>query len=169
VSTKPNGEDVIVTAQFHIPITAADREVAAELQGMLVDLIDLALIGKHAHWNVEGPHFRSVHRELDELVDTWRELSDDVAERAVVLGAAPDGQSEAIAGSTKVEPLPGGHLADDEVIWLVSDRLEQVAARARERLARVADLDPVGEDLLIGVAAALEKQLWMLRAQRADR
>jgi starvation-inducible DNA-binding protein len=156
-----------VTAQFHIPITAADREVAAELQGMLVDLIDLALIGKHAHWNVVGPHFRSVHLELDELVESWRELSDDVAERAAALGAAPDGQSETIAGSTKVEPLPGGNLGDGEVVWLIGNRLEQVVTRTRERLGRVASLDPISEDLLIGIAAALEKQLWMLRAQRA--
>jgi starvation-inducible DNA-binding protein len=149
-------------------MTVADREVAVELQGMLVDLVDLALIGKHAHWNVEGPHFRSVHLELDELVDAWQRLGDDVAERAVALGAAPDGQAEAIVGSTKVEPLPGGHLGDSEVVWLIANRLEQVAARTRERIARMASLDPVSEDLLIGVAATLEKQLWMLRAQRAD-
>jgi starvation-inducible DNA-binding protein len=157
-----------VTAQFHVPIAAADREVAVDLQGMLVDLVDLALIGKHAHWNVEGPHFRSVHLELDELVDAWRRLGDDVAERAVALGAAADGQSEAIAGSTTIEPLPGGHLRDNEVVRAIGDRLEQVAARTRERIARLGSLDPVSEDLLIGVAATLEKQLWMLRAQRVD-
>ena len=156
-----------MTAQLHVPITADDREVAAELQGVLVDLIDLTLIGKHAHWNVVGPHFRSVHGELDELVESWRELSDDVAERAAALGAAPDGQSETIAGSTKVEPLPAGNLGDGEVVWLIGNRLEQVVTRTRERLGRVASLDPISEDLLIGIAAALEKQLWMLRAQRA--
>jgi starvation-inducible DNA-binding protein len=109
-----------------------------------------------------------VHLELDELVDAWRRLGDDVAERAVALAAAPDGQSAAIAGSTKVEPLPGGHLGDREVVWLIANRLEQVTARTRERIARVASLDPVSEDLLIGAAGTLEKQLWMLRAQRAD-
>ena len=74
-----------MTAPFvvnlHMPIDAEDREVAAELQSMLVELIDLALIGKQVHWNVEGPHFRSLHLELDELVDAWRALGDDVAER----------------------------------------------------------------------------------------
>jgi hypothetical protein len=89
------------------------------------------------------------------------------AERAAALGAAPDGQSETIAGSTKVEPLPGGNLGDGEVVWLIGNRLEQVVTRTRERLGRVASLDPISEDLLIGIAAALEKQLWMLRAQRA--
>ena len=78
---------------FHMPIDAPDREVLAELQSMLVKLIDLALIGKQAHWNVEGPHFRSLHLELDELVDTWRSLGDQVAEREVTFGAVPDGQA----------------------------------------------------------------------------
>src|SRR5690349_21218749 len=40
---KADREDVIVTAQFHMPITPTDREVAVELHGMLVDLVDLAL------------------------------------------------------------------------------------------------------------------------------
>src|SRR5690348_7096568 len=31
------------------------RDVGAALQYVLVDLIDLSLLGKHAHWNVEGP------------------------------------------------------------------------------------------------------------------
>jgi starvation-inducible DNA-binding protein len=100
-------------------------------------------------------------------VDSWRELSDDVAERAAALGAAPDGQAETLVGTTKVEPLPRGSLGDGEVVWLIGDRLEQVVARTCEHLARVATLDPVSEDLLIDVAATLQKQLWMLRAQRA--
>ena len=93
-----------MTAPFvvnlHMPIDAEDREVAAELQSMLVELIDLALIGKQVHWNVEGPHFRSLHLELDELVDAWRALGDDVAERAGTLGAAPDGQAATVASQS---------------------------------------------------------------------
>ena len=46
-------------AQSHMPLTADGEQTAAELQAMLVDLIDLALIGKQAHWNVVGPHFRA--------------------------------------------------------------------------------------------------------------
>jgi hypothetical protein len=55
----PNREEIAMTAPFvvnlHMPIDAEDREVAAELQSMLVELIDLALIGKQVHWNVERP------------------------------------------------------------------------------------------------------------------
>jgi starvation-inducible DNA-binding protein len=154
-----------MTTNFHIPLAPEQRSVAVELQAMLVDLLDLTLIGKHAHWNVEGPHFRSVHLELDELVDTWQRLSDDVAERAVTIGASPDGQAETIAGATQFEALPAGHLSDRHVLETIGDRLAEAAARARQRIDRVDVVDPVTGDLLIDVAGTLEKQLWMIRAQ----
>lgn len=55
--------------EFHLPLAAEDRGVAAELQAALVDRIDLALIGKQAHWNIAGPHYRWAHSELGEPAD----------------------------------------------------------------------------------------------------
>jgi starvation-inducible DNA-binding protein len=129
--------------EFHVPLGSDERAVAGELQRMLVDLIDLALIGKQAHWNVEGAQFRSVHHELDELVDAWRTLGDEVAERAVTIGAAPDGQAETVAGSTEIEPLRPGVLGDQAVIDAMATRLADVTARTRERIERTAGVDPV--------------------------
>lgn len=54
-----------MSVNFHISLAPEQQAVAVELQSMLVDLLDLSLIGKHAHWNVEGRMFRSVHQELD--------------------------------------------------------------------------------------------------------
>ena len=155
-----------MSANFHLPLAVGDREAAGELHAMLVELIDLALIGKQAHWNVVGPHFRSVHAEMDELVDAWRAMGDEVAERAVVLGAAPDGQAAAVAGASEIEPLDPGHLPDGEVVEQLARRLAGVVERTQERVRRVSE-DPVTQDLLIGVSGALEKQRWMLQAQRA--
>ena len=155
--------------RFHIPLATDHRAVAVELQGMLVDLLDLTLIGKHAHWNVEGSHFRSLHHELDELVKQWRALSDEVAERTVTIGASPDGQAETIAGATELEPLPAGQLRDRQVLKAIGDRLAGTGVRTRQRLDRVAADDPVSFDLLVRVAGTLEKQLWMIRAQFPDR
>jgi starvation-inducible DNA-binding protein len=154
-------------SDFHLPMGVEDREVAAQLQSLLVELIELALIGKHAHWNVEGPHFRSLHGELDELVDAWQALGDRVAERAVTLGAAPDGRAATVAGSSGLAPFPTGHLRDADVVGMVAERLAAVAARTRVRIDHAASRDSVTEDLLTEVAATLEKQLWMLRAQRS--
>jgi starvation-inducible DNA-binding protein len=152
--------------EFHVPLGSDERAVAGELQRMLVDLIDLALIGKQAHWNVEGRHFRSLHLELDELVDDWRTLGDEVAERAVTMRAPPDGQAETVAGSSEIEPLPAGALGDQAIIEVLAIRLADVTARTRKRIERMAGVDPVSEDLLIRIASSLEKQLWMIRAQR---
>lgn len=157
-----------MTVEFHIPLDAHRQQVAVELQGMLVDLVDLTLIGKHAHWNVEGRHFRSVHRELDELVDAWRVLADDVAERAATIGASPDGQAEAIAEATELAPLAAGRLGDRYVLDAIGERVADVSIRTGERIERVAVTDPVTCDLLVRVAGTLEKQLWMTRAQITD-
>jgi starvation-inducible DNA-binding protein len=43
-------------------------------------------------------------------------------------------------------------------------RLADVTARTRGRISRTAGVDPISEDLLIGIAASLEQQLWMMRA-----
>ncbi len=40
------------------------------LQKVLVDLIELHLQGKQAHWNLVGTNFRDLHLQLDEIVDT---------------------------------------------------------------------------------------------------
>ncbi len=154
-----------MTSKFYIPLAAEQQAVAVELQGTLVDLLDLTLIGKHLHWNVEGRQFRSLHHELDEQVDVWRQLADDVAERAATIGASPDGQAETIAGATQLEPLPSGHLSDQQVLKAISDRLAAATSRTRERIDRVAVVDPITCDLFVNVAARLEKQLWMIRAQ----
>jgi starvation-inducible DNA-binding protein len=157
-----------MTVDFQSPLTAERRAVAGELQATLIDLLDLTLLGKHAHWNVEGRMFRSVHRELDELVEAWCTLSEDVAERTVAIGASPDGQVEAIAGATALEPLPSGRLSDRQVLRAIGERLADVARRTRPRINQVAKDDPVSRDLLTQVLGTLEKQLWMIRAQSAD-
>ncbi len=84
----------------HLPALAEPHEreaIAHELQSTMQELVDLSLIGKQLHWAVVGHAFRPVHEQLDELVASWRDLADVVAERAVALGYVPDGQARAIA------------------------------------------------------------------------
>jgi starvation-inducible DNA-binding protein len=56
----------------------AREEVTLMLQQELVELIDLGLVGKQLHWTVLGELFRPLHAQLDELVDSWRDLADTV-------------------------------------------------------------------------------------------
>lgn len=148
------------------PLAEADQKVAGEaLQGALVDLIDLALVAKQAHWNLTGRNFKVVHEHLDELVDLARQYQDEVAERAVAIGVNPDGRARTVADRTQVPQLEAGYLADDKVVAAVTDALAQVIKRFREKIKATDEPDQVTQDLLIEVTAALEKQHWMFQAQ----
>jgi starvation-inducible DNA-binding protein len=95
-----------------------EREgVGQELQATLHELIDLSLIGKQLHWAVVGPLFRPLHLQLDELVDSWRELSDTVAERAVALGFVPDGQAKAVAAGSQLAAVAPTALEEHLGTW----------------------------------------------------
>jgi starvation-inducible DNA-binding protein len=74
------------------------------------------VIGKQLHWTVVGPNFRPLHLQLDELVDSWRELSDSVAERAVSIGFMPDGQAKAVETGSELEPVERTPLEDHAVV-----------------------------------------------------
>ena len=50
----------------------APKSLSDNLQKVLVDLIELHLQGKQAHWNVVGRNFRDLHLQLDEIVDVFR-------------------------------------------------------------------------------------------------
>lgn len=156
----------VITQDHHPTLRHPDREaIGAELQGVLVTLSDLALLGKQAHWNVVGPHFHSLHQFLDELVDAWRKAADAVAERAVALGCAPDGMARTIAADSPLTPLPDGQLLDQDVIAAFTRLLTDATGAIRTRMDRVEDVDPVTADLLHGVVERLEEQLWMTRVQ----
>lgn len=98
------------TAETYLPPLGQHPhdEVGRELQATLVELIDLSLIGKQLHWSVSGPLFRSLHLQLDELVESWRDLADTVAERAVTIGFWPDGQARAVAEGSDLTGLDVG-------------------------------------------------------------
>ena len=156
------------TTQAHLPALAEPHQrddVGNQLQATLIELIDLSLFGKQLHWSVTGTLFRPLHEQLDELVDSWRELSDVVAERAVALGYFPDGQSAAVAAGSGLAGLPRGALEDHVVVRELTVRVADVAERVRERMDRMGEIDAASQDVLIEVVRELEKQLWMIRAQ----
>lgn len=155
-----------LSQDHHPTLRHPDREaVGAELQKVLVVLIDLGLLGKHAHWNVTGVHFRSLHLQLDEMIDAWLEAADGVAERAAALGVSPDGRAPTIAARSPLAQLPEGPLRDSDLVAAFSALLTDAVGLVRERTDRIEEVDTVTADLLHGVVATLEQQLWMIRAQ----
>lgn len=148
------------------PLSDADLKTVAEaLQGALVDLVDLSLVAKQVHWNVVGPRFRSVHLQLDEVVDTARTHSDTVAERASALGVPPDGRASTVATGSGIGVIPEGWIQDSDAVSTLVEALGAVIVRMRERVTDTAEADPVSQDIFIQITADLEKHHWMFQAE----
>jgi starvation-inducible DNA-binding protein len=148
------------------PLADDARKITGEaLQGSLVDLIDLSLAAKQAHWNLTGRNFRSLHRQLDEVVALAREQLDIMAERAIAIGVNPDGRAATIARDTEIGQLDAGYVTDEKVVTTFTGILAGIDKRFRERLGSVAEADPVTENLLEDTLHGLEKMHWMFEVQ----
>ena len=143
----------------------ASAEFAAHLQRVLVDLIELHLQGKQAHWNLVGTNFRDLHVQLDELVDAAREGSDSIAARLRALDAVPDGRSDTVAATTSLPQFPAGEQNTGDVVDLVTTRIYAAVDTVRSVHDAVDDEDPTTADLLHTIIDSLEKHAWMIKAE----
>src|SRR6476620_2341907 len=98
-------------------LDAGQQQIAGDaLQGTVVDLIDLSLVAKQAHWNVIGRNFLSVHESLDELVTVARDFTDAAAERATAIGVSPDGRAATVASDAGTTGFGAGWTSDTDVV-----------------------------------------------------
>lgn len=157
-------------ARFTVPTLDAKvgAEVSAILQERLVGMIDLTLTLKHIHWNVVGPNFIAVHEMLDPQYRAAQRMVDDIAERIATMGGVPSGLPGRVVGDRSRADYTLGradalsHLGALDLVYQGCITLH------REAMTRVADLDPVTEDLLLGQAAELERSHWFVRSHLAD-
>lgn len=157
----------IATSAYLPPLVVPHERdgIGRELEAVLQELVALSLIGKQLQWAVFGPLFRSVRGQLDELVNSWRELADLVAERAVAFGFVPDGQAPAIVTKSQLTPVGRSATEDHVVVRELAHRVAYLAETVRERMDRIGDVDLVSQNILIDVVNALETHQWMLRTQ----
>jgi starvation-inducible DNA-binding protein len=143
----------------------APPSLPQNLQRVLVDLIELHLQGKQAHWNLIGTNFRDLHLQLDEIVDAARVASDTIAERMRALNAIPDGRSDTVAATTTLPAFPAAELNTTDVVDLVTIRIYATVDTIRTVHDDVDAADPSTADLLHNVIDGLEKAAWMLKSE----
>ncbi|MBB5161349.1 Dps family protein [Mycobacterium sp. AZCC_0083] len=143
----------------------APPSLPQNLQRVLVDLIELHLQGKQAHWNLIGTNFRDLHLQLDEIVDAAREASDTIAERMRALNAIPDGRSDTVTATTTLPAFPPAELNTTDVVDLVTTRIYATVDTIRTVHDDVDAADPSTADLLHNVIDGLEKAAWMLKSE----
>jgi starvation-inducible DNA-binding protein len=143
----------------------APPELSESLQKVLVDLIELHLQGKQAHWNLVGTNFRDLHLHLDVVVDIAREAGDTIAERMRALNSVPDGRTDTVVASTTLPSLPGGEYSTGEAVDLMTNRIYAAVDTMRSVHDDVDEADPSTADLLHAIIDSLEKAAWMLKSE----
>jgi starvation-inducible DNA-binding protein len=146
----------------------ASPTLTDNMQAVLVDLIELHLQGKQAHWNVVGKNFRDLHLQLDEIIDDARAFADEMAERMRALHAVPDGRSVAVAEGTKIQPFPAGLVSTKDTVGLVVSMLNATVNTMRDVHDQIDEEDPTTADLLHGFIAKLEQYAWMVDAENME-
>ncbi|MER8157281.1 DNA starvation/stationary phase protection protein [Streptomyces sp. NPDC094472] len=143
----------------------ASPQFAQALQQIVVDLVELHLQGKQAHWNLVGHNFRDLHLQLDQIVDDARESADTIAERMRALATVPDGRSDTVAATTTLPAFPAGEVNVSAVVDLVTTRLRTTVDTLRTHHDQIDNEDPPTADLLHGIIDCLEKHAWMVSAE----
>jgi len=160
ISLSANRREVDEVRTFRAPVRLFE-----DLQAVLVDLIELHLQGKQAHWNLVGTNFRDLHLQLDTIVDTAREASDTIAERMRALDGVPDGRSDTVVATTTVPAIPSGLINASETVDMITTRIYAVVGTLRAVHDDVDDADPSSADILHAIIDNLEKEAWLLRAE----
>ena len=162
--TSPS-DRALTADELRQPSFTASQDLADALQQVHVDLIELHVQGKQAHWNVVGKNFRDLHLQLDEIVDAARGFSDAVAERMRAVYITPDGRSATVAENTSLPPFPEGEVDTSHTVNLITQRMYAVTSTMRDVHDTVDEADPTSADILHGIIERLEQLAWMVSSE----
>ncbi len=146
-------------------ISEKNRKLLADgLSTLLADTYTLYLKTHNFHWNVTGPHFKSLHLTFEEQYNELALAVDLVAERIRALGFPAPGSYAQFAKLTSIKEETKVLTWEKMVAQLV-DGHETVIRTARG-LLDIADAakDEVTLSLLSDRLNIHEKTAWMLRS-----
>jgi starvation-inducible DNA-binding protein len=148
------------------PLSENARQAIGEaLNAVLAEGLDLHSQVKVAHWNVKGMHFAALHPLFETFAVALAAFNDEVAERAVTLGAKAYGTARHVAKVSSLPEYPQETTKDLEHVRLLLARIEAYLVgvrRGRDLAEKEKDQDTV--DLLTGIIREFEKNAWFLRA-----
>jgi starvation-inducible DNA-binding protein len=139
--------------------------VSESLNARLIDGLDLHSHIKVAHWNVKGPQFPALHPLFETFAVSLANYNDQIAERAVTLGALAHGTARQVAAGSRLAEYPTGTTRDMEHVRALVERIEAYLVGLRESRGVAeghADTDTV--DMLTQIITEFEKHAWFLRA-----
>lgn len=148
--------------------TEARAIVIAAMTSVVAETIDTSLAARHAHWNVRGASFHSLHELFGRIHSELEQHVDAIAERISALGAVAHGTAQAVVSESKLPPYTPVMVTADEHIEAIVVRLEQLAATMGAALAECERWkDPVSAHHVTEAWAAVDKLCWLLRSHHA--
>jgi starvation-inducible DNA-binding protein len=143
----------------------ARKKVSDSLNARLADGLDLHSQIKVAHWNIKGPHFAALHPLFETFAVSLASHNDEIAERAVTLGAKAYGTARHVAKTSKLTEYPQETTRDMEHVKLLIERIEGYLTglrETREVAEEAGDTDT--HDMATIIITEFEKHAWFLRS-----
>lgn len=154
---------VQVLVQPNIGLDSDVRHSVVEiLNKTLADEILLTQKTRRAHWNVNGADFFELHTLFETQYQLLNNISDEIAERARMLGGFAIGSLQEFINFSRLVEEPGNAI---DILVLLADH-EAVIRFLREDARKCTDEyeDEGTFELLVSVLRLHEKLAWMLRS-----
>lgn len=116
------------------------------------------------HWDIKGHGFFVLHEKFESMYDDTAEKVDEIAERLLMLGSAPENKFSEYLKVAKVQEVSGISCGSDAV-----EHILETYGYLIEEERKVIELaneagDDVTADLMTGYLKEQEKMVWMLVA-----
>jgi starvation-inducible DNA-binding protein len=144
----------------------SNKALIQQLSVALADTYTLYLKTQNFHWNVEGPHFHSLHEMFEEQYTNLASAVDEIAERIRALGSKAPGSYKAFQEHTSIADGDINSNASEMVNSLFEDN-KTILKSLNLALKAAQDIgDEASADLMIGRITFHEKTAWMLRSSK---
>jgi starvation-inducible DNA-binding protein len=152
---------------MHIqPNIGLDREIRQSvvdlLNQVLADEVILTSKIRSAHWNIHGAGFFELHTLFKHQYQLLNNISDEIAERARMLGGVVIGSLEQFLSHTRLDEKPGEVL---DILRLLADYETSIRFLRDDTRKCSEEYEDQGTvELLVRVMCLHEKMAWMLRS-----
>jgi starvation-inducible DNA-binding protein len=160
-----NGHDAMlqVLIQPNIGLDSEVRHALVELLNLtLADEAVLTAKTRSAHWNVRGAEFFELHTLFETQYQLLNNISDEIAERARMLGGFAIGSLGEFLNHTRLEEQPG---VIPDILRLLADHEASIRFLREDARKCTEEYEDEGTFvLLVSVMRLHEKMSWMLRS-----
>lgn len=141
--------------------TAKSQELAEKLNTLLANYSIFYQNTRGAHWNIKGAKFFELHLKFEELYNDLLLKIDEIAERILTLGHAPNHNYSDYKRLSSIEE--SGKITDGiQSVELILNAFETVIVMQREILEIAGDANDEGTSALMSdYIREQEKLVWM--------